>query len=383
MFVSDSPPARHSFTAQEYRSLDTMNKNHYICIMAGGIGSRFWPMSRTNYPKQFLDILNTGRTLIQATFDRFALFVPKKNIYVVTSDIYRDIVAEQLADLPAENILCEPSRKNTAPCIAYISYKLLEKNPEANLICAPADHIILNAEEFKRIALRALEFTEHIRGLLTLGIKPSHPNTGYGYIQYDQMPVSENIFKVKTFTEKPDRELARTFLSSGDFLWNAGIFVWQVKNIIAAFEKFLPEIHEVFDAEKNRFNTGEEKAAIDRIYPQCTNISIDYGIMEKADNVYIIPADFGWSDLGTWTSAYDNLEKDYLENAVAGNNVMVIDATRNMVHADNKKLLVLQGLDDFIVVDTSDVLLICKKDKEQEIKEFVAEVKRNKGDKFL
>jgi mannose-1-phosphate guanylyltransferase len=351
--------------------------------MAGGIGSRFWPMSRANYPKQFLDILNTGRTLIQSTFDRFALFVPKQNIYVVTAENYRDIVAEQLPGLPAENILCEPSRKNTAPCIAYISYKLREKNPDANLICAPADHIILKTDDFKRICLRALEFTEHIRGLLTLGIKPSHPNTGYGYIQYDQMAVSENVFKVKTFTEKPDRELAKTFLSSGDFLWNAGIFVWQVKNIIAAFEKYLPEIHEVFDAEKNHFNTDGEKAAIDRIYPQCTNISIDYGIMEKAENVYIIPADFGWSDLGTWASAYDNLEKDYLENAVAGNNVMVIDATRNMVHADNKKLVLLQGLDDFIVVDTADVLLICKKDKEQEIKEFVAEVKRNKGDKFL
>jgi mannose-1-phosphate guanylyltransferase len=360
-----------------------MNKNHFVCIMAGGIGSRFWPMSRANYPKQFLDILNTGRTLIQSTFDRFALFVPKQNIYVVTAENYRDIVAEQLPGLPAENILCEPSRKNTAPCIAYISYKLREKNPDANLICAPADHIILKTDDFKRICLRALEFTEHIRGLLTLGIKPSHPNTGYGYIQYDQMAVSENVFKVKTFTEKPDRELAKTFLSSGDFLWNAGIFVWQVKNIIAAFEKYLPEIHEVFDAEKNHFNTDGEKAAIDRIYPQCTNISIDYGIMEKAENVYIIPADFGWSDLGTWASAYDNLEKDYLENAVAGNNVMVIDATRNMVHADNKKMVLLQGLDDFIVVDTADVLLICKKDKEQEIKEFVAEVKRNKGDKFL
>jgi mannose-1-phosphate guanylyltransferase len=360
-----------------------MDKNQFVCIMAGGIGSRFWPMSRANYPKQFLDILNTGRTLIQSTFDRFAQFVPQQNIYVVTADNYREIVAEQLPEMPSENILCEPSRKNTAPCIAYISYKLREKNPDASLICAPADHIILKTDDFRRICLQALDFTANIKSLLTLGIKPAYPNTGYGYIQYDQLPVSENVYKVKTFTEKPDRELAKTFLSSGDFLWNAGIFVWQVKNIIAAFEKFLPEIHEVFDGEKNQFNTNGEKEAIDRIYPQCTNISIDYGIMEKADNVYIIPADFGWSDLGTWASAYENLEKDYLENAVAGDNVMVIDATRNMVHADNKKLVLLQGLDDFIVVDTTDVLLICKKDKEQEIKEFVAEVKRNKGDKFL
>ncbi len=360
-----------------------MNKNHYVAIMAGGIGSRFWPMSRTDFPKQFLDILNTGRTLIQGTFDRFALFIPKENIYVVTADQYKEIVQEQLPEIPVGNILCEPSRKNTAPCIAYVSYKLHELNPLANLICAPADHIILEPEAFKTVCLNALDFTSNIKGLVTLGIKPTHPNTGYGYIQYEQQPVSDNVFKVKTFTEKPDRDLAKTFITSGDFLWNAGIFVWQVKNIIHAFEKFLPEMHEVFDAEKSNLITNDEKDAIERIYPQCVNISIDYGVMEKADNVYIIPASFGWSDLGTWASAYDNLEKDYLENAVAGNNVIVIDATKNMVHADNNKLVLLQGLDDFIVVDTKDVLLICKKTKEQEIKEYVAEVKRNKGDKFL
>lgn len=360
-----------------------MNKNHYVAIMAGGIGSRFWPMSRTDYPKQFLDILNTGRTLIQGTFDRFALFIPKENIYVVTSEQYKTIVMEQLPEMPVANILCEPSRKNTAPCIAYISYKLKQLNPDSALICAPADHIILQPDAFKEACIKALDFTSHIKALVTLGIKPNHPNTGYGYIQYEQQPVSDNVFKVKTFTEKPDKELAKTFIASGDFLWNAGIFVWQVKNIITAFEKFLPEMHEVFDAEKELFNTTEEKGAIERIYPQCVNISIDYGVMEKADNVYIIPASFGWSDLGTWASAYDNLEKDYLENAVAGNNVMIIDATKNMVHADNNKLVLLQGLDDFIIVDTKDVLLICRKNKEQEIKEYVAEVKRNKGDKFL
>jgi mannose-1-phosphate guanylyltransferase len=360
-----------------------MNNNHYVAIMAGGIGSRFWPMSRTDFPKQFLDILNTGRTLIQSTFDRFSLFIPVENIYIVTSEQYKEIVAEQLPELPVENILCEPSRKNTAPCIAYISYKLMQLNPDANLICAPADHIILQEDAFKEVCLSALDFTANIKGLVTLGIKPTHPNTGYGYIQYDQKPVSDNVFKVKTFTEKPDKDLATTFLSSGDFLWNAGIFVWQVKNILVAFEKFLPEMHDVFDAEKNYFNTAEEGDAIERIYPQCVNISIDYGVMEKADNVYIIPSSFGWSDLGTWASAYDNLAKDYLDNAVAGNNVMVIDATKNMVHADNNKLILLQGLDDFIVVDTKDVLLICKKEKEQEIKEYVAEVKRNRGDKFI
>jgi mannose-1-phosphate guanylyltransferase len=360
-----------------------MNNNNYVAIMAGGIGSRFWPMSRTNFPKQFLDILNTGRTLIQGTFDRFANFVPVENIYVVTFEHYKDIVAEQLPNLPKENILCEPSRKNTAPCVAYISHKLFKLNPEANLICAPADHIILEPDNFKTICLHALNFTAGIKALVTLGIKPTHPNTGYGYIQYEQTAVAENVFKVKTFTEKPDLPLAKTFIASGDFLWNAGIFVWQVKNIITAFENLLPELNELFEAEKIHFNTPTEQDAIDRIYPLCVNISIDYGIMEKAENVYIIPSSFGWSDLGTWGSAYENIEKDYLGNAVAGDHVMVFDATNNMVHVNNKKLVLLQGLDNYVVVDTPDVLMICKKDKEQEIKAYVAEVKRNKGDKFL
>ncbi len=360
-----------------------MNKNNYVAIMAGGIGSRFWPMSRTEYPKQFLDILNIGKTLIQSTYDRFARFIPAENIFVVTSDSYKKIVMEQLPHLNSSNILCEPSRKNTAPCIAYISYKLNQLNPEANLICAPADHLITDEVSFEKICLDALQFTSEIKALLTLGIKPTNPNTGYGYIQYEPLSVSNNVYKVKTFTEKPDKELAKTFVQSGDFLWNAGIFVWKIKSIVAAFEKLLPEIHEVFDAEKSLFNTEREHEAIERIYPQCVNISIDYGIMEKADNVYVVPAAFGWSDLGTWTSAYDTIEKDYLDNAVTGNNVIIIDATKNMVHADNKKLVLLQGLEDFIIVDTKDVLMICKKDKEQEIKEYVAEIKRNKGDKFI
>ncbi len=360
-----------------------MNKNHYVAIMAGGIGSRFWPMSRTNFPKQFLDILNTGQTLIQATFERFSSFIPKENIYVVTAQHYKNIVLQQLPDLKPDNILCEPSRKNTAPCIAYISYKLNQLNPEANLICAPADHIISDNETFKQVCLEALDFTSQIKALVTLGIKPTNPNTGYGYIQFEPFAVASNVYKVKTFTEKPDKELAKTFLASGEFLWNAGIFVWEVKNIIKAFEKLLPEIHEVFDMEKMHFNTTEEEDAINRIYPQCVNISIDYGIMEKADNVYIIPATFGWSDLGTWASAYDSLEKDYLGNAVAQGNVIVFDAHNNIVHAKNKKLTVLQGMEDYIVVDTKDVLLICKKEKEQEIKEYVAEIKRNSGDKYL
>ncbi|MEX0635407.1 MAG: mannose-1-phosphate guanylyltransferase, partial [Ferruginibacter sp.] len=326
-----------------------MNKNHYVAIMAGGIGSRFWPMSRTDFPKQFLDILHIGRTLIQSTYDRFTNFIPPENIYIVTSMQYRKIVMQQLPDLNPDHILCEPSRKNTAACIAYVSYKLQQLNPNANLICAPADHLITESASFQKICLEALRFTSHTKALVTLGIKPNHPNTGYGYIQFESFEVSENVYKVKTFTEKPDLELAKTFIASGDFLWNAGIFAWEVKNIIKAFEKLLPELHEVFDAERASFNTPSESDAIDKIYPQCVNISIDYGIMEKADNVYVMPAEFGWSDLGTWKSTYDIIEKDYLGNAVIGDNVVVIDATKNMVQANQNKLLVLQGLDEFIV----------------------------------
>jgi mannose-1-phosphate guanylyltransferase len=360
-----------------------MNKHHYVAIMAGGIGSRFWPKSRTTYPKQFLDILNTGKSLIRWTYERYAAFIPNENIYIVTSDEYVSIVHEQLPELPIENILAEPSRKNTAPCVAYISYKLLQKDPEAALIVAPSDHMILDTDAFKIITNKALDFVTQIKSLVTLGIKPTHPNTGYGYIQHDALAAGDGIYKVKTFTEKPNLELAKTFLSSGDFLWNAGIFVWQVKNVMKAFEKYQPEMYELFDNEKENFNTPNEKDAINRIYPLCTNVSIDFAIMEKADNVFVIPSSFGWSDLGTWNSAYDNLDKDYLGNAVASENVIVIDATRCMVSAPHDKLVLIQGIDDCIIVDTKDVLMICKKEKEQAIKEYVAEVKRNKGDRYL
>ena len=360
-----------------------MNNNHYVAIMAGGIGSRFWPMSRTSYPKQFLDILNTGRTLIQSTHDRFKKFIPLENIYVVTSEEYVEIVRDQLPEIPSKNIVAEPSRKNTAPCIAYISYKLQQLNEKGTLICAPADHIILDDTAFTKVCLEAMSFVKAHKALITLGIKPSHPNTGYGYIQFEQQPASDNVYKVKTFTEKPNADLAKTFVSSGEFLWNAGIFVWQVNNIVAAFEKHLPELAEIFEAEKTLFNTEKEKSAIEKIYPLCTNVSIDYAVMEKAENVYIIPSSFGWSDLGTWNSAHENMEKDYLGNAVSGSEVMVIDATHNMVHVPNNKLVLLQGLNDYIIVDTEDVLMICKKEKEQEIKQYVAEIKRNKGDKYL
>src|SRR6476469_3349148 len=315
-----------------------MNQHHYVAIMAGGIGSRFWPKSRMAFPKQFIDILGSGKTLIQSTFDRYAKFIPKENIYIVTSAEYTSIVKEQLPQIAEENILAEPSRKNTAPCVAYISFKLAEKDPEASLVVAPSDHLILDEEEFKRITLHALDFADHMKSFVTLGVKPTYPNTGYGYIQHEALSVADNVYKVKTFTEKPNLELAQTFIASGDFLWNAGIFIWKVRSVLDALEKFQPEMFEVFSAEKSNFNTDEEQKAIERIYPLCTNISIDYAIMENAHNIYVIPSSFGWSDLGTWNSAYDNLEKDYLGNAVAGKNVMVIDAAKCMVTADDKKL---------------------------------------------
>lgn len=360
-----------------------MKNQTYVAILAGGIGSRFWPKSRAVYPKQFLDILNTGRTLIQATYGRYSSFLPKENIFVVTAAEYEEMVREQLPDLNQSNLLLEPSRKNTAPCVAYMAFKLRGINPNASLIIAPSDHYIMDDEEFQRVVFEAVRFAEQMKAVVTLGIKPTYPNTGYGYIQHEPLAVSDNIYKVKTFIEKPNVELAKAFIDSGDFLWNAGIFVWPVADIIQAFEKYQPEMYDVFAAEQSLFNTPQENEALERVYPLCTNISIDYAIMEKADNVYVIPASFGWSDLGTWNSAYDNLEKDYLGNAVAGDNVMVIDATKCMVSAPHEKLIVLQGLDDFIVVDTEEILLICQKDKEQQIKEYVAEVKRNKGDKFL
>jgi mannose-1-phosphate guanylyltransferase len=360
-----------------------MNKHKYVAIMAGGIGSRFWPMSRSNYPKQFLDILGIGKTLIQQTFERYSKLVPEENIYIVTATEYVDLVKNQLPMVAADKILAEPSRKNTAPCIAYIAYKLFQKDPQALMIAAPADNLILDTNEFVKTAELAFNFVDHINALVTLGIKPTYPNTGYGYIQHDTLEAAPGVHKVKTFTEKPNLEMAKTFIASGDFLWNAGIFIWKIKTIVDAFEKFLPEMHEVFAAEIDKFNTADEADAIEAIYPQCTNISIDFGIMEKADNVYVMPASFAWSDLGTWNSAWENMDKDYFHNAVAGKNVIVVDANNCMVHVPDNKLVLLQGLEDHIVVDTKDVLMICRKDKEQEIKDYVSEIKRTKGEKYL
>lgn len=365
------------------KEIKQKDRNTYVAIMAGGIGSRFWPLSRVNHPKQFLDILGSGKTLIQHTFERFAKLVPLENIYVITANEYLGVTQEQLPLLPKENILGEPYRKNTAPCIAYISFKLQQLNPQGSLIIAPADHLILNEDRFMEVCNEALEFVNHFNALITIGINPSYPNTGYGYIQHEGVQAVPSVYKVKTFTEKPNKELAKTFIASGDFLWNSGIFVWQIKRGIEGFQKHLPEMYEAFASEQHKLNTPEEKRALDIVYPQCTSISIDFGVMEKADNVFVIPASFGWSDLGTWNSAWDNMDKDYFENAVAGDNVIVFDTNKSVIHVPDEKLVVLQGLDDYIVVDTKDVLLICHKDKEQEIKDYVAEVKRNKGERFL
>lgn len=358
-------------------------QNNYVAIMAGGIGSRFWPVSRTSYPKQFLDILGTGRSLIQWTYQRFKHICPQENIYFITNQAYISTLKQQIPELKDEQIISEPSRKNTAPCAAYFAHKMMALNPKANIIMSPADHLIMDERAFERTTYDALDFVSRNDALLTLGIKPTRPDTGYGYIQYNVEEELDKVYRVRTFTEKPSLELARTFLKSGDFLWNSGIFVWNVATIMNELEKHMPEMHEVFLQATDVYNTPREAELIGELYSQCTNISIDYGIMEKAKNVYVIPSYFGWCDLGTWESAYENSEKDYLGNAVYGQNVMVIDASECMIKAPDNKLVVLQGLEQFIVIDTPDVLLVCERNREQQIKEYVAEVKRNKGERFL
>lgn len=360
-------------------------ENNYCVIMAGGAGTRFWPMSRSGQPKQFLDILGTGKTLLQQTWDRLQAIIPASNIFIVSNDHYREIIIEQLPDIPKENILCEPARKNTAPCIAYACYKIKLQNENANIVVAPSDHIVMNQEEFAACVKRALKFAAESSNMVTLGIRPSRPDTGYGYIQFDenQQDKSGKMYKVKTFTEKPDLEMAKFFIQSGEFLWNSGIFVWSLKAIIEAFEAYLPEMNALFAEAYQSFNTNQEEGLIKSIYTQCANISIDYGIMEKADNVYVHPADFGWSDLGTWGSLHDNSEKDLHNNAVVGNNVMLYDSKNCIVNVPKDKLVVMQGLDGFIVAESDQILLICKKDDEQEIREFVNQVKLNKGEKYI
>lgn len=357
-----------------------MNVNNYCIIMAGGIGSRFWPMSRTAHPKQFLDILGTGETLIQQTYNRLLHICPKENIYIVTNEMYKTLIFEQLKDLTDEQVLCEPSRKNTAPCIAYANFKIAKKNPNANIFVAPADHLILKETEFVRIVNLALDYTSKNDCLLTLGITPTRPDTGYGYIQF--IEANNVVKKVKTFTEKPDLALAKQFVESGDFAWNSGMFVWSLKSIQKAYETHLPNMYQLFLDEKDKLNTALESEVISVIYSVCKNISIDYGIMEKSKNVHVISADIGWSDLGTWGSIYTHLTHDEHGNAVVGKNVMLYDAKNNIVNVPNKKLVVLQGLSDYIVVESDNILLVCKKEEEQKIKQFVNDIKLSKSEKY-
>ena len=300
--------------------------------MAGGIGSRFWPQSRVDKPKQFLDVLNTGKTLIQSTFERFERFVPVENIFVVSTTEYFGLVNDQLDRLLPENLLLEPERKNTAPCIGYACYKIAKQNPNANVLIAPSDHVIFGDAKFENIVTKSFEYVSRIQNLVTIGIKPTKPATGYGYIQYIENDT--NLFKkVKTFTEKPNLDLAKTFIQSGDFLWNAGIFVWNVQTFIKSFEKILPEMGDLLRGIWDDLNTLKEATTIDNVYSRFHNISIDYGLMEKADNVSVIPADFDWSDLGTWSSIYENLEKDYLGNATTSNLVKIYDSSNNLIVA--------------------------------------------------
>ncbi len=361
-------------------------KNNFCVIMAGGVGSRFWPLSRMDKPKQFLDILGTGRTLLQMTFDRFKSICPVENIYIVTSVNYKDTILDQLPELNEDQVLLEPTRRNTAPCIAYANYKIYQKNPNANIVTAPSDHLILKESEFKKVIQAGLKFVTDKDALLTLGIKPSRSETGYGYIQINgekNVSKNKNIHKVKTFTEKPNKELAKVFFDSGEFFWNAGIFIWSLKTIMNAFESYLPEIDSLFREGIDLYNTKQEEDFISKTYYECKNISIDYGIMEKADNVYVYCSDFGWADLGTWGSLHDNVSKDKNSNLVQGENVFSYNLENCIVNMPKDKLVVLQGLKDFIIVESDDILLICKKEDEQEIKQYVNDVKLKLGDKYL
>lgn len=341
--------------------------------MAGGIGSRFWPFSRTSNPKQFHDVLGTGRTLIQETAHRFRNICPPENIYVVTNKDYKSLVKEQLPFLSDDQVLCEPVGRNTAPCIAYAGYKIFQKNSLANIVVAPSDHIILNESAFEEKTNFALEAASKDDILITLGIKPSRPDTGYGYIQFlgDE---DESLNKVKTFTEKPVLEMAKEFIASGDFVWNAGIFIWSVGSLIKGIEEHMPELAELFANGEKYFYTDKEDEFIEKTYSQCKNISIDYGLMEKAQNVYVVLSDFGWSDLGTWKSLYEIREKDQEQNVLDGQ-IMNYDSSDCIIKTPKDKLVVVQGLEGYIVAEYNNVLMICKKDEEQKVKEFVADVK--------
>ncbi len=353
--------------------------------MAGGVGSRFWPMSRTAYPKQFLDFLGLGRTLLQQTYDRFLPICGKERILVVTNARYASIVREQLPDIADWQILEEPERRNTAPCVAYANAVIGARDPHALVVVAPSDHLVLKEEAFRETVGIALDQAAASDCLVTLGIMPSRPDTGYGYIQFEESDgrMHPRVKRVKTFTEKPDHETALRFIESGDFLWNAGIFIWSLASIDAAYARHLPAMHALFAARRADFGGPDESAAIREIYAECSSESIDYGIMEKADNVFTVKSDFGWSDLGTWGSLYTHLPKDAAGNAAIGDAVKLYDCSGNVVHAHDGRLMVLQGLEDCIVVSTKDALLVCRKRDEQQIKHFVNELTAESGERYV
>lgn len=365
-----------------------MNQNtdhYYAVIMAGGIGERFWPMSRTSRPKQFIDILGTGKSLIRQTYERFLEVLPKERIFVITNEKFKQLVSDHIPGIPDDRIISEPIRKNTGPCIAYASWKIHALDPEAKLVIAPSDHIILKEQEFSKVIKSALQAASDKDWLLTLGITPSRPDTGYGYIQYKNgspWAANPNLKKVKTFTEKPNPELAESFIKSGDFLWNSGIFIWSAKAIIDAFEKYQPEISYVFREASPVYNTPKEATYMNTAFAACKSISIDYAIMEKADNVYVFVSEFGWSDLGTWGSLYEVRSQDENQNAVMGKNVLLYDVKNCIVNIPDDKLVVLQGLEDYIIAESDNALLVCQKEKEQEMRRFVNDIRMKKGEGF-
>ena len=363
------------------------NKNHLI-IMAGGVGSRFWPMSTPEKPKQFIDVLGIGKSLIQLTVERFETIIPVENVWVVTSEKYKSIVKEQIPNIPETQILMEPCMRNTAPCIEYVSRKIYAKNPEANLVFSPADHIVLDVNAFREVIKNSLEFTENRDVILTLGMMPTRPETGYGYIKScgsqqstdNSQQTSEthvethgrvsNIHKVEAFKEKPNLETAKSYLAEGGYYWNAGIFIWNAKMVVNTIAALVPELASVFDKIEPYFYTEHEQNYINQYFPTCPNISIDYAVMEKSKDVFVYPADFGWSDLGTWGSLYTHLEQDENNNAVVGQNVNMVDCKNCVVHTPSERKVVIQGLDNYIIAESDNTLLICKKEEEQHIKDW-------------
>ena len=351
------------------------NSNHLV-IMAGGVGSRFWPMSSPSLPKQFIDVLGCGRTLIQLTVDRFKNICPPENIWIVTSADYADIVREQLPEIGGEHVLLEPCRRNTAPCIAYVSWKIKAKNPKANIVVTPSDHIVTDEREFSRVVLSAMKFTADSDAIVTLGMKATRPETGYGYIEADlSMPCPSNkeIYRVDAFKEKPNQETAERYLRKNNYFWNAGIFIWNVSTIVNALRVYQPAMSKIFERLLPYYYTDKEQELINELFPACENISIDYAVMEKADEIYVFPASFGWSDLGTWGSLHDNLKKDAHNNICVGTNIKMHESRNCIIHVTEEKKDVIQGLDGYIVAEKNGMLLICRLSEEQRIKDFLTE----------